>query len=156
MKEIVKVLLQEGVDEETIHRVIDILEDIPSQINKKYPKETFSDKEYERKVHDKNDELHKSFQDMQQRKEKADKERAIGKQPEAKPKKDNLFSLDIDFGSYDTPEQREYEKREAKFDRQQRLKNTSKNSRGEAYTTNRQFPEGTDRAARRAAGRRKK
>ena len=137
---------------EEILNVVD--EDIHSAIDKKYPKES-----------GKNKELHDTVSVAKIDAEEVAKEHELGKRPESAPITD-LFNIPAE-----TPEEREYAKKESKWNVRNIKKEFTNNKIGDNKTRSKQFPKSykdvgvlgepdakeleTERAARKALGKRK-
>ena len=145
MKEIVKVLLQEGIDESMINRVLDLIEeeyevvdeDVYSAIDK-YVSDKDSKKYYK-----------KVAQKQQANAEKSAIESKIGKRPEdseeaKKAEEESILGKswdDIDFTDRRTPEQIKYDDAHNKEELKRYIKNNrTKNIEGERTTKEKQFP----------------
>ena len=138
---------------------LEILEDIYSAIDKKYPKNSERNKELK-------DSAYKSKADA----EEVAKEHELGKRPEPAPMKGGWDIMSVEIPD-ETPEEKEYAKKEWKYDLKQMKKEITKNKAGEHETSKKQFPKSykdvgtlgepdakeleTERVARKAAGKRK-
>lgn len=138
---------------------LEILEDIYSAIDKKYPKNS-----------ERNKELKDSAYKAKAGAEEVAKEHELGKRPEAAPIKGGWDIRSIEIPD-ETPEEKEYAKKEWKYDLKQMKKDITKNKAGEHDTKKKQFPKSykdvgtlgepdakeleTERVARKAAGKRK-
>ena len=138
---------------------LEILEDIYSAIDKKYPKDSERNKELK-------DSAYKSKTDA----EEVAKQHELGKRPEPAPIKGGWDIMSVEIPD-ETPEEKEYAKKEWKYDLKQMNKDITKNKAGEHETSKKQFPKSykdvgtlgepdvkeleTERMARRAAGKRK-
>lgn len=138
---------------------LEILEDIYSAIDKKYPKNSERNKELK-------DSAYKSKTDA----EEVAKQHELGKRPESAPMKGGWDIRTWEIPA-ETPEEREYSKKESDYDIKQIRKEFTKNKTGEHDTKKKQFPKSykdvgvlgepdakeleTERVARRAVGKRK-
>ena len=141
------------------NEALEILEDIYSAINKRYPKNSERNKELK-------DSAYKSKTDA----EEVAKQHELGKRPEPAPIKGGWDIMSVEIPD-ETPEEKEYAKKEWKYDLKQMKKDITKNKAGEHETSKKQFPKSyknvgtlgepdakeleTERIARKAAGKRK-
>ena len=152
-----KIDWRKGMSEafEIMEEIMNVLdEDIHSAIDKKYPKES-----------EKSKELHDIANVAKRDAEEVAKEHELGKRPEGAPITD-LFNIPAE-----TPEEREYSKKESKWNVRNIKKEFTNNKIGDNETRSKQFPKSyknvgvlgepdakeleTERAARKALGKRK-
>lgn len=141
------------------NEALEILEDIYSAINKRYPKNS-----------ERNKELKDSAYKSKTGAEEVAKEHELGKRPESAPIKGGWDIRTWEIPA-ETPEEREYSKKETDYDIKQIRKEFTKNKTGEHETKKKQFPKAykdvgvlgepdskeleTERTARKALGKRK-